>query len=137
MILAAIIATGIGALLAVPASKLVFHFLSLSTIAFGEIICSLIQASPGEITGNFRGYFPCKIVIFGVNFCLRGEMTSGEFIAFMSYNGMLVWPVRQLGRMISDMSKAGVSMDRIGAIMDAEEEKNALKEFPIYRYWQA
>ncbi len=64
------------------------------------------------------------VVIFGVIFCLRGEMTSGEFIAFMSYNGMLVWPVRQLGRMISDMSKAGVSMDRIGAIMEAEEEKD-------------
>ncbi len=62
------------------------------------------------------------VVIFGVIFCLRGEMTSGEFIAFMSYNGMLVWPVRQLGRMISDMSKAGVSLDRISDIMEAAEE---------------
>ena len=65
------------------------------------------------------------VVIFGVLFCLRGEMTSGEFIAFVSYNGMLVWPVRQLGRMISEMSKAGVGIDRIGYIMDAEEEKDA------------
>ena len=37
---------------------------------------------------------------------------------------MLVWPVRQLGRMISEMSKAGVGIDRIGYIMDAEEEKD-------------
>ena len=64
------------------------------------------------------------VVIFGVLFCLRGRMTSGEYIAFLSYNGMLVWPVRQLGRMISDMSKAGVGMDRIGEIMDAEEEQD-------------
>ncbi len=64
------------------------------------------------------------VVIFGVLFCLRGSMTSGEFIAFISYNGMLVWPVRQLGRMISEMSKAGVGIDRIGYIMDAEEEKD-------------
>ena len=35
IIIAAAVAAGIGALLAVPASKLVFHFLSLSTIAFG------------------------------------------------------------------------------------------------------
>jgi len=73
------------------------------------------------------------VVIFGVLFCLRGEMTSGEFIAFVSYNGMLVWPVRQLGRMISEMSKAGVGIDRIGYIMDAEEEKDApgAKEPPM------
>jgi len=65
------------------------------------------------------------VVVFGVLFCLNRGMTAGEFIAFVSYNGMLVWPVRQLGRMISEMSKAGVGIDRIGYIMDAEEEKDA------------
>ena len=60
------------------------------------------------------------VVVFGVLFCLRDQMTSGEYIAFLSYNGMLVWPIRQLGRMISEMSKAGVSVERIGQIMDAE-----------------
>ena len=62
------------------------------------------------------------VVVFGVLFVLRGHMTSGEYIAFLSYNGMLVWPVRMLGRMISEMSKAGVSLDRISDIMDAKEE---------------
>ena len=64
------------------------------------------------------------VVVFGVLFCLKGNITSGEYIAFISYNGLLVWPVRQLGRMISEMSKAGVGIDRIGYIMDAEEEKD-------------
>ncbi len=64
------------------------------------------------------------LVVFGVVFCLRGEMTSGEYIAFISYNSMLVWPIRQLGRMISDMSKAGVAIDRIGYIMNSEEESD-------------
>ena len=64
------------------------------------------------------------VVVFGVIYCLRGSMTSGEYIAVISYNGMLVWPVRQLGRMLSEMSKAGVGIDRIGYIMDAEEEKD-------------
>ena len=64
------------------------------------------------------------VVVFGVLFCLRGSMTSGEYIAFISYNGMLVWPVRMLGRMIGEMSKAGVGIDRIGYVMDAEEEKD-------------
>ena len=64
------------------------------------------------------------VVVFGAVFCLRRGMTPGEFIAFVSYNSMLVWPVRQLGRMISEMSKAGVGIDRIGYIMDAEEEQD-------------
>ena len=38
---------------------------------------------------------------------------------------MLIWPVRQLGRIISDMSKAGVAIDRVGYITDAEEEQNS------------
>ena len=63
------------------------------------------------------------IVVFGSLFCLRGRMTAGVFIAFLSYAAMLTWPVRMLGRMIAEMSKAGVSIDRIAAIMFAEEEK--------------
>ncbi|MBQ9950592.1 MAG: ABC transporter ATP-binding protein [Clostridia bacterium] len=64
------------------------------------------------------------VVVFGVVFCLKGKMTSGEYIAFISYNSMLVWPIRQLGRMISDMSKAGVAVDRIGYIINSEIEKD-------------
>ena len=61
----------------------------------------------------------------GSVFAVRGELTAGEFIAFLSYNGMLIWPVRQLGRVISEMSKAGVSIDRIRYIMNSplEEDK--------------
>lgn len=65
MIIASVIATVIGSLLAYPASKLVFHFLSLATIAFGEIVYQLVASSPGNITGNFTGFFTKTIDIFG------------------------------------------------------------------------
>lgn len=64
------------------------------------------------------------IVILGAVFCVRGSMTAGEFIAFISYNAMLTWPVRQLGRMISEMSKAGVSIERICYIMNSSAEQD-------------
>ena len=64
------------------------------------------------------------VVVFGAVFCIQDKMTSGEYIAFISYNSMLVWPVRMLGRMISEMSKAGVSIERIRYIMNSEEEKD-------------
>ena len=62
------------------------------------------------------------VVVFGAVFCIRGEMTEGEFLAFIAYNGMLTWPIRMLGRMIAEMSKAGVSIERIMEIMTAPEE---------------
>ncbi len=65
------------------------------------------------------------VVIFGVVFCLSDQMTEGNYIAFISYNSMLIWPIRQLGRMISDMSKAGVAVDRIGYIIGSETETDA------------
>ena len=64
------------------------------------------------------------VVVFGVILCLDGEMTAGEYIAFVSYNAQLVWPIRQLGRMISEMSKAGVAVDRIGYIINSPVEND-------------
>lgn len=65
------------------------------------------------------------VVVFGAVFCVHGDLLSGEYIAFISYNAMMVWPVRQLGQMISELSKAGVSMDRVAEIMDAPMEQDA------------
>ncbi len=63
------------------------------------------------------------IVVFGSLLCIRDEMLPGEYIAFLSYGATLTWPVRMLGRMISEMSKAGVSIDRVAYIMQAQEEQ--------------
>ena len=65
------------------------------------------------------------VLVMGSVSCVNGELTAGEFIAFMSYNSMLTWPVRQLGRVISEMSKANVSIDRIMYIMNSPEEQDA------------
>ncbi len=65
------------------------------------------------------------IVVLGSVLCVRGELTAGEFISFAAYNAMLIGPVRRLGRVISEMSKAGVSVDRLGEILEAEPERDA------------
>ena len=64
------------------------------------------------------------VVVFGAYFCVHGNLKEGEYIAFISYNAMMVWPVRMLGRMISEMSKAGVSIDRVAYIMEAPIEQD-------------
>lgn len=62
------------------------------------------------------------VICMGVLFTVDGNLTVGEFIAFVSYNSSIAWPVRSLGRIISEMSKAGVSIDRIAYILDEKEE---------------
>lgn len=65
------------------------------------------------------------VVTLGAVFAVRGTLTAGDYIAFVSYNSMMIWPIRQLGRMLSELSKAGVSLTRIQEIMNAEPETDA------------
>ena len=64
------------------------------------------------------------VVVFGSILCVRGDMTKGEFVSFAFYNAMLITPVRRLGRMISEMSKAGVSVDRLAEVLNAKPEQD-------------
>ncbi|MBQ7248054.1 MAG: ABC transporter ATP-binding protein [Lachnospiraceae bacterium] len=64
------------------------------------------------------------VLVLGSVMCVNGTLTAGELIAFITYNSMMIWPVRQLGRVISEMSKAGVSIDRIRYIMNSEPEQD-------------
>lgn len=65
------------------------------------------------------------VIVLGVMETVNGSITVGEFLALVSYNASLAWPVRGLGRILSEMSKAGVSIDRVGYILDAEEEQDS------------
>ena len=62
------------------------------------------------------------VVLFGAWLCLKGSLTVGSYLAFISYINMLVWPIRTLGRLISELSKSEVSLKRIAAILQAEPE---------------
>lgn len=62
------------------------------------------------------------VIVLGAAEAVHGQISVGEFIAFASYNTTLVWPIRGLGRILSDMSKAGVSFERVDYIIRAEEE---------------
>ncbi len=77
-----------------------------------------------SVSDIFSGIQVMLVVIFGAYFCIHGSLTEGEYIAFISYNSLLVWPIRQLGRMISEMSKAGVSIDRVAYIMRSPTESD-------------
>lgn len=68
MLIASVLSSVVGMILAFPVSKLKFAFLSLSTIAFNHVVYQFITRSPGGITGDFIGIFTDPLTIFGVSF---------------------------------------------------------------------
>ena len=68
------------------------------------------------------------IVVLGTIFCVNGEITTGKLLGFISYNTMLMAPIRQLGRIVSNLSKANISLRRVSEIMNAEEEEYGTAE---------
>ena len=75
------------------------------------------------------------IMASGILFVVKGHLTEGEYLAFISYNAMLVWPTRSLGRLLGELSKTTVSSKRLFEILDAEPEKDGddLVEAPMNR----
>ena len=72
----------------------------------------------------FTGLQIMTILVLGTVEAVNGNISVGTFMAFISYNATLVWPIRSLGRVLSEMSKAGVSIDRINYILEEEEEQD-------------
>ena len=65
-----------------------------------------------------------------VMYASKGEITVGTLIVFTTYVSMLLFPIRQLGRILSDAGKSMVSMERIQDILNQPvepDEPDALK----------
>ena len=73
-------------------------------------------------------------LLFGIYYAVRGEITTGDVLTFVSYISMLIWPIRQLGRILQDLGKSMVSMKRICDILDApvETDTPGAGEAPLY-----
>lgn len=62
------------------------------------------------------------VLVAGAYYTAVGEITIGTMVLFGTYIGMLVWPVRQMGRILTDMGKALVSAERLQEILDEPRE---------------
>ena len=65
------------------------------------------------------------VIVAGSILAAGGQLSFGELLVFLSYTQMIIWPVRQLGRILTEMSKTGVSLGRIKEIFDAPIEEDA------------
>ena len=73
-------------------------------------------------------------LIVGISLASKGEISTGNVLTFVSYISMLIWPIRQLGRILQDLGKSIVSMGRLYEILDAPAEADTpgASEAPLY-----
>lgn len=62
------------------------------------------------------------ILVIGSYLSSIGLISLGTLMVFMTYEGMLLWPVRQMGRILTDMGKSFVAAKRIFEILDTQTE---------------
>jgi len=74
-------------------------------------------------------------LVYGVFLAASGGLLVGEMTVFVSYISMLLWPIRQLGRILSDMGKSLVAFDRIDEVLCQKSEEDGEDAFdaPIDR----
>ena len=64
------------------------------------------------------------IITAGIWRSVQGELSPGTFLAFYAYCNWMIWPIRQLGRILADLSKTLVAAERIREILAAEPEND-------------
>jgi ATP-binding cassette subfamily B protein len=77
-------------------------------------------------------YWPTTDIIVGVQLvigyavgalmAINGTITVGTFIAYMGLLGWIMWPIRNVGRLIVQISQALVSFDRVSEIIRVDRE---------------
>ncbi|MBT3462093.1 MAG: ABC transporter ATP-binding protein [Gammaproteobacteria bacterium] len=69
--------------------------------------------------------FQVGLILFvGAHWVLADAMTIGTLFAFITYEGMIIWPIRHMGRVLTDSGKAVVALKRMAEILSEPEESN-------------
>ncbi|HRI80985.1 MAG TPA: ABC transporter ATP-binding protein [Opitutaceae bacterium] len=61
-------------------------------------------------------------LLVGAWWVATGEITVGVLFAFLAYLGIMLWPVRMMGRILTDLGKATVALTRIHEILHVGRE---------------
>lgn len=64
------------------------------------------------------------VLLFGGYWLMHGSLTVGTLFEFMMLESMVIWPIRQLGRVLTDTGKATVSLGRINEILTQTQESD-------------
>ncbi|MEX1377547.1 MAG: ABC transporter ATP-binding protein [Eubacteriales bacterium] len=64
-------------------------------------------------------------IVLGILLAVNGEISPGQYIMFVTYVRIMIWPIRQFGRVLADLGKANIASGRLDEILSEELEKNS------------
>ncbi len=70
------------------------------------------------------------IIFYGGRQVINGSISLGDFVAFNSYLGIIIWPTRALGMVINVLQRGAASLDRLNVIFN-EKSEIVQKDSPI------
>ncbi len=86
------------------------------------IVSSRTAAAVSKAVGFVSAVGMAGTVLVGGLFAVRGALTPGELLIFVAYVNSLYKPIRDLGKLWAKFSRAKVSAERIGELLDLEPE---------------
>ena len=70
----------------------------------------------------FSNLSTALLIYFGGRMAVLGQVSPGEFVAFISYLGLLTWPMMALGWVINLVQRGAAGLDRINAVLDKQPD---------------
>jgi len=61
-------------------------------------------------------------LLVGAHWITTGDLTVGVLFAFLAYLGTMLWPVRQMGRILTEVGKTAVALKRLREILEQRRE---------------
>lgn len=83
---------------------------------------TLLRSVLLPILAGMGGLGTLAILWFGGRAVIEGSLTLGDFVAFMGYLAMLMWPTVALGWMVSLWQRGRAAIDRIDEVLQTEPE---------------
>ena len=81
-------------------------------------------------SSDFISFTQIVVVLsMGTYFAVHNEITVGTLVVFVTYEVSLLWPVRQLGRILTELGKTLVSVQRINEILTEPIEQDVENAF--------
>ncbi|MCA9884230.1 MAG: ATP-binding cassette domain-containing protein, partial [Anaerolineae bacterium] len=89
-----------------------------------------MHASYWPVVDLLTGFQMVFAFFLGAGLVISGDLTIGTYVSFVAMIGWIINPMRNLGRLIVQMSTGMVSYDRIAEVIAEDWEKLGIKEKP-------
>jgi ATP-binding cassette, subfamily B, multidrug efflux pump len=81
---------------------------------------AVIQGTLFPVAGLVANTSMLLVLFFGGGLAVRGDITTGDFVAFVAYLFMLTWPMMALGWVTNLFQRGITSLDRIDGIISTQ-----------------